>query len=200
MLMGSRRVAPLLFGVLIFSACAEAASPSRELFDRYLAASNDHDLKVLETLAADDIVWRLGPWTLKGKDQVMALHYADLINHTSLEAREVVVRGDTVECVLIERNDATRAYGADSLLHYPRYVFRDGLVVLKEAWRRDPGVVALNRYSAPFRAWVRETHPESLALILDSTGTPRWTRAAVREKRRMLEAWIAAGKPGLGPG
>lgn len=200
MRMGSQGAVRLLFGVLIFTACADVAPPSRELFDRYLSASNDHDLEMLQAMASDDILWRLGPWILKGKDQVMALHYADLINHTSLEARDVVVRGDTVECVLIERNDATRAYGADSLVHYPRYVFRNGLVVLKEAWRRDPGVAALNRYSEPFRAWVRETHPESVALILDSTGTPQWTRDAVQEKRRMMEAWIAAGKPGLGGG
>lgn len=177
--------------------CADRTPAVRQLFDRYLAASEDHDLQTLRAMTADEIVWRLGPWTLEGKDQAMVLHYADLVNHTVLTARDVVVRGDTVECTLIERNDATRAEGPDSLVHYPRYVFRDGLVILKEAWRRDPGLAESNRHSAPFRAWVRDTHPDALAIILDSTGAPRWTRDAIDKTHQLHDAWIAAGKPGL---
>jgi ketosteroid isomerase-like protein len=194
---GSRGAGALLLAMLTCAACANGAPPSRKLFDRFLAASNDHDLETIGAMTANDIVWRLGPWTLNGRDQAMSLHYADLINHTTLQARDVVVRGDTVECTLIERNDATRAYGPDSLVHHVRYVFRNGMVTLKEAWKRDTSIAELNRHSEPFRAWVRATHPEALAVILDSTGAPRFTRDAVQEQHQMLERWIAAGKPGL---
>lgn len=187
----------LLLAVLAGTACSHHAPSTRRLFERYLAASNAHELAALDDMTADSIVWRLGPWTLRGKAQALSLQYADLINHTTLEARDVVVRGDTVECTLVERNDATRAYGPDSLLHYPRYVFRDGLVTVKEGWKRDTSFAALNRHAEPFHAWVRQTHPEAIPVILDSTGTPRWTRQALDKTRQMLLAWIDAGKPGM---
>jgi ketosteroid isomerase-like protein len=183
--------------VLISSACADRTDSTRERFEQYLAASNAHDLDALEAMTADDIVWKLGPWTLTGKEQVLRPHYSDSINHTVLVARDVVVRGDTVECVIVERNDATRAYGPDSLVHYARYVFKDGLVTKKEPWRRSNALSELNRHAQPFRSWLRSTHPEAMAVILDSTGTPRWTPEAADKVREMREVWVAAGKPGL---
>ena len=197
MLRRSRGMGPLLLAMLLGTACSPRAPSTRELFERYLAASNAHDLAALDDMTADSVVWRLGPWTLRGKARALSLHYADLINHTALEARDLVIRGDTVECTLVERNDATRAYGPDSLVHYPRYVFRDGLMTVKEGWKRDTSFAALNRHAEPFHSWVRETHPEAIAVILDSTGTPRWTRQALDKVRQMLLAWIAAGKPGM---
>jgi len=194
---GSRGSGQLLLVLLVCAACVERAPSPRDLFDRYLAASNAHDLEALEAMTDDDIVWQLGPWTLEGKEKALSPNYADLLNHTTLLARDVVVRGDTVECTVIERNDATRAYGPDSLIHYPRYVFEDGLLKIKEGWRRDTSFAELNRHAEPFRAWVRATHPESLMAILDSTGAPRWTRGSIEKTREMLRAWIAAGKPGM---
>jgi ketosteroid isomerase-like protein len=176
--------------------CSDRTTSTAEVFQRYLAASNAHDLEALAAMTADDIVWQLGPWTLVGQEKALRPHYADLINHTVLEAREVVVRGDTVECTLIERNDATRAHGPDSLVHYARYVFEAGLVVKKEPWAPSESLRELNRRAEPFRSWVREEHPEALAVILDSNGTPRWTRDAVELVHEIRKAWVAAGKPG----
>lgn len=193
----SRGWARLFFTVLVSFACAEQTTRSpRELFDRYLAASNAHDLDKLEAITAEDVMWQLGPWTLQGKEKALGPHYSDLLNHTRLEARDVVVRGDTVECTLIERNDATRAYGPDSLTHYPRYVFEGDLLKIKESWKPEKSFAELNRHAAPFRAWVRQVRPEAITVILDSTGTPRWTREAAEKTHEMLNAWIAAGKPG----
>jgi len=107
----SRGWTRLLFTMLVSFGCAEQARGPRALFDRYLAVSNAHDLNRLEAMTAADVIWQLGPWTLHGKEKALGPHYSDLLNHTRLEARDVVVRGDTVECTLIERNDATRAYG-----------------------------------------------------------------------------------------
>ncbi|NIR46807.1 MAG: nuclear transport factor 2 family protein [Gemmatimonadetes bacterium] len=177
-------------------ACSDQAPSTAEIFERYIAASNAHDLETLERMTADDIVWQLGPWTLVGKEEALRPHYADLVNHTVLEAREVVVRGDTVECTLVERSDATRAYGPDSLITHARYVFEEGLVVKKEPWAPSPSLMELNGRSEPFRRWVREQHPEALAVIVDSTGTPRWTRSAVDIVHELREAWVATGKPG----
>jgi ketosteroid isomerase-like protein len=165
--------------------------------ERYLAASNAHDLTALESMTADDVVWRFGPWTFQGKEEALRPHVADLILHTRLEARNVVARGDTVECTLIEWNDATRAHGPDSLVHYPRYVFRGDMVTVKEPWAPSPSMAEFNGRAAPFRAWVRTEHPEALAVILDPDGTPSWTRDALEKTRELLERWVAAGKPGL---
>ncbi|TFG67002.1 MAG: nuclear transport factor 2 family protein [Gemmatimonadales bacterium] len=186
----------LLLIILVSAACGNRTPPTGEIFERYLAASIAHDFETLEAMTADDIVWRLGPWTLIGADEALSPHYADLVNHTTLVIRDVEVRGDTVECTIIERNDATRAHGPDSLVHYVRYVFGAGQVRIKEPWAPSPSIAELNRRAEPFRSWVRESHPEAIAVILDSSGTPRWTRDAVEKVHEMREAWISAGKPG----
>jgi ketosteroid isomerase-like protein len=194
----SRRPIWLLCATLVGTACMSQAPDVREVFDRYLAASNAHDLGTLQAMTADDVVWRLGPYTLQGRESAMRPHYSDLVNHTTLEVRDVRVRQDTVECTIIERNDATRAHGPDSLVHYARYVFDGGLVKVKESWKRSTSLVELNQHAAPFRTWVRAVHPDALSILMDSTGTPSWTREAVDKTHELLDAWIAAGKPGGG--
>ncbi len=182
--------------IVLAVACAQPKPTTRQLFDDYLAASNAHDLATLDLMTSNDIVWLLGPWALSGKEEALRPHYADLVNHTSLEAHDVTVRGDTVECTLIERNDGTRAHGPDSLIHYARYVFHDGLVIKKEPWAPSPSMAEFNRRAQPFRAWVRNELPEALSVILDSTGTPQWTREAVDMTHLMRNEWVEAGKPG----
>jgi hypothetical protein len=105
-------------------------------------------------------------------------HLVDSLLHATLEPRDVVIRGDTVECSLIERNDAMRWVGLDSVVHYPRYVFKDGLVILKEARKPAPLMQELIHRWQPYWQWVGKAHPEAEAVLLDSLGRGRWDRAA----------------------
>jgi ketosteroid isomerase-like protein len=182
--------------IVLAVACTKPEPTTRQRFDDYLAASNAHDLATLELMTSNDIVWLLGPWVFSGKEEALRPQYADLVNHTSLKEHDVTVRGDTVECILVERNDATGAHGPDSLIHYVRYVFHDGLLVKKEPSAPSPSLAELNRRAQPFRAWVRDEHPEALSVILDSNGSPQWTREAVDLVHLLRHEWVEAGKPG----
>jgi hypothetical protein len=96
---------------------------------------------------------------------------------------------------LIERNDATRAYGLDSLVHYSRKVFRDGRVWRKEPWLPSPNMADFNRRAAPFWAWIRSAHPEALeVLIPDSAGAHPFGETRGRLYSALLKEWVSAGR------
>ena len=169
---------------------------TEQTFREYIAASNAHDFETLAALTSADIVWRLGPHTFEGKEEALRPHFQDSLLNTSLDVRDVEVRGDTIEFTLIERNDAARIHGLDSLVAYPRFVFDHGLLVLKEFHRPSPDYRSLSERAQPFRAWVGQTHGEAMAIILDSTGAPTWSREALVLTHSFLAEWVALGKPG----
>ena len=181
---------------ILSASCVSKEPTTAELFERYTAASKAHDLVTLEAMTHEDIVWRLGPWTWKGKDEALRPHEVDHNLNARLDFSEVIVRGDTVEFKLTERNDATRAYGPDSVVHYGRFVFEDGKVKLKEATRPAINLRELLERGEPYRQWVRDVHPEALKVILDSTGQVRWGGESSRIQAKLLQEWVAARKPG----
>lgn len=181
--------------LIIMAACSNKRNDTSTLFSRYLEASNAHDLETLEEMTDDDIVWKIGPYTLTGKEEALPPHAYDAIMNTSLDPSDIVVRGDTVECVLIERNDVTRAFGVDGLVHYARYVFRNGLMYRKEPWKEPMSNSRFTENLKKFRAWMGEEHPGEL-IELDSLGTISHFGLEVGELRsRLLREWVEAGRP-----
>jgi len=193
----SQRFSILLTIAMLLVSCSTREPDTRARFERYMAAANAHDLGALADMTHDDIVWQLGPYRLVGKEAALAPHGTDLAMHTMLEVRDVTIRGDTVEHILIERNDATRAYGPDSLVQYARKVFRDGLMWRKEPWRPSPDMAEFNRRGAPFRAWIRVEHPEAYEVLRpESSRAAPFGLARGRLISQLLSEWVAAGKPG----
>ena len=187
----------LATATLLATACSPRQTDTSILFERYMAAANAHDLDALAAMTHEDIVWQLGPYRLVGKQAALAPHGTDLAMHSRFEVRDVRIRGDTVEHVLIERNDATRAYGPDSVVQYSRKVFRDGLMWRKEPWRPSPDMAEFNRRGAPFRAWIREAHPEAFRVLRpDSSSDAPFGVERGRLVSRLLSEWVAAGMPG----
>jgi ketosteroid isomerase-like protein len=189
-----KRVAVSVLLVAV-EACTGGGQETAELFSEYLAASNAHDLPTLDAMTADDIVWRLGTYTLVGKEEALGPHALDAGMHTSLEARDVMIRGDTVECMLIERNDGTRAFEVDSSVHYARYVFRDGLVYRKEPWKEQPSSTSFATNVARFRRWVSEVHPIRLAELDSLMAITQFSLEVGELRSSLLMEWVAAGRP-----
>jgi hypothetical protein len=183
--------------LILVASCSAGRPDTRALFERYMAAANAHDLDALAAMTHDDVIWQLGPYRLVGKGAALAPHGTDLGMHTTLEVRDITIRGDTVEHVLIERNDATRAYGPDSLVHFSRKVFRDGLLWRQEPWRPSPNMAEFERRAAPFRAWIRAVHPEAYEFLRpDSTRGVPFGLERGQLVSKLLSEWVAAGKPG----
>ncbi|MGD2108051.1 MAG: ester cyclase [Phycisphaerae bacterium] len=175
----------------------QADSKVREWHRRYMEASNAHDLEKLRAMTSDEIVWRLGPWTLVGKEQALLPHENDLVMNTTLEVRNVRITGYTVEREVIERNDALRSVGMESWRHFSRVVFdNQGLVIRKEPWKRSPDDQEAGRRFRPFRQWVADNHPDA---VPDFDGPPEqaWGREPAQRMCDLPEQWIAAGRPGL---
>jgi ketosteroid isomerase-like protein len=166
-----------------------------DLFERYITASNDHDLEALEAMTSDGIIWKLGPYTLVGKGQALGPHALDAAMHTSLEPRDIVIRGDTVECLLIERNDVTRAFEVDSTVHYARYVFNEGLMFRKEPWRQLPDTSDFQDNLAQFRRWLSRVRPNDLVRLDSLRQISNFSFEIGVLRSRLLKAWVDSGRP-----
>ena len=118
--------------------CSRPEPPSLEtLIDRYIEAANRHDIAAVRAMTAEDAEWRLGPYVLRGREEMMAPLAFDGGAHTVLEATKVVADGATVDCDLVERNDVIEAFGIPELHHFARFIFRSGLI-FRIAPRRPP--------------------------------------------------------------
>lgn len=167
----------------------------REQYLRYMEASNAHDIEALASMTADDIVWHLGQYVLRGKPEALLPHESDAVMNTALEVRDLRVDGRIVECEVIERNDMLRAAGIERWRHFARYVFDEtGRVVLKEPWRTSPDDAEVARRFKPYREWRRVNHPESVPDFDDMADV--WGSKPATRSRQLMQAWVAAGRPG----
>lgn len=131
----------------------------------YLDAANRHDLAALGQIMAEDITWYLGPDTLRGRQAVLAPHAFDSGAHTVLLVDQIEVRGDTVEFDLVEHNDVLDALGIAELHHFPRFVFRDGLIAEIRARRQPLELGAFSDSVGSFMQWLRLHDPTAFARL-----------------------------------
>ena len=92
------------------------------------------------------------------------------------------MRGDTVECLLIERSELHQSLGIKVMRRYPRFVFRDGLLVERSSWKPSPDVRKLEMQMAGFHSWVRAYHPDKARRL----GDPKRPFIYSRETGRMV--------------
>ena len=131
----------------------------------YVDAANRHDLAALGQMVTEDVAWYLGPDTLRGRQAVLAPHAFDSGANTVLLVDQVEVRGDTVEFDLVEHNDVLDALGIGELHHYPRFVFRDGLIAEIRARRQPLELDAFSDSVASFMQWLGQHDPTAFARL-----------------------------------
>ncbi len=168
----------------------EPESQMRELLRKYMQASNNHDIETLASMTADDAVWLLGPYKLEGKENVLEPNKLDGGANTRFEYRNVVVKGNSVEFELIERNDISDALGTKGAHHYPRFTYRDGLFIRKEPWQKDAESSENDkRIWEAFRKWIREEKPGERAKFIDSDGDLIFSRESGIIMSRLAKEW-----------
>lgn len=145
-------------------------SKIKELHREYMEASNNHDIETLSKLTHEDIVWYLGPYTLQGKKEALAPNRYDTGLNNNITYSNVTVRGDTVDFELYETCEFINIIGMEGMKHYARFIFKDGLVHRKRAWKPSLDAKEYNRLMEPYRKWVRNNHSEALKIILDAEG------------------------------
>ncbi len=192
-----RSPASALFLSLAFLSCPpKSTTDIKELHRRYMKASIHHDLKTLRSMTAEDAVWILGGQTLVGKEQVLGPNEFDIGMQTELEYSNVVVKGNTVEFELTERNCLTRALGVREMHHYVRFVFENGLVKRKEPWKDSPSLKQLApRQMELLVKWSRGKHPDDFANLSDSKGNIIYSEETGALTCRLANAWVASNPP-----
>jgi ketosteroid isomerase-like protein len=174
-------------------ACARKAETElKELHRRYMEASIRHDIKALQEMTAEDIMWKLGERTFVGREQALGPNEFDAGMQTEFEYSNVVVKGNAVEFELIERSDLIRAAGMKELRHYPRFVFENGLVKRKESWKDSSDLKELRSRTAPLLEWIRKKHPEALAKLADSGGNAIYNQENGALARKLANEWVAS--------
>ena len=160
-----------------------------ELLRRYNQAANRHDIPTLSAMSADDIVWVLGRDTLIGKEAALGPNELDAAVGARLTIKSFVVKGDTVEFVLEEANQIMDTLGMPSLIHYVRFVFRDGLLVRKEPVHPDIVPPAADSIAQPWHRWIRSAHPEVWTQIMKPDGRVNFSRQTGELLLRLSREW-----------
>ncbi len=183
-----RTAATLLFMFLATAAAADL----KMLLEKYLNASNRHDLETLREMTAQDAVWKIGPELLVGREAVLTPNECDAGANTRLKWSNIVVRGNTVEFELVERNDILRALRIPEVRHFVRFTFENGLVKRKEESKPAIGTEALSATQARFLTWLRQTHPEALARLLTPEGKFIYSRDNCRFEATLAAEWAGS--------
>ena len=126
--MNIKHITLFSLSLIFLSNCGKQEQNNEQLLAEYIKAANAHDIQKVQSMYSDSIIWYLGPYTLKGKEEAIAPLRFDKGANTVLQASKVVVIGDTVDFSLLEKNDVLTAYGINELHHFPRFIFKDGLV------------------------------------------------------------------------
>ena len=158
-----RWICMLSLTALIFTAaCAKEKKISLEnILVQYIESANRHDLNALAEITSDSTIWYLGPDTLIGVEEVMGPLSFDEGAQTELVLGKFVVRGDTIDFDMVERNNVLQALGIMELHHYPRFIFRDGLIYRIIPRRPPLELEAFVDSVVSFARWLADNDPDS---------------------------------------
>ncbi len=181
--------------VWLAGAVTVSAADLKALLEKYLQASNRHNIATLRAMTAKDAVWQLGPQLLSGREAVVTPNECDAGANTRLEWTNIVVQGNTVDFELIERNDILRALGASRIRHFVRFTFENGLVKRKEARKPPLGIEAASAKEAAFRSWLRQTHPDALPRLWTPEDKFIFSREGCRLIAKLAADWAGQQMP-----
>ena len=164
-------------------------SHNDDVVDRYLEAWKKHDISTLTEMTAQNVVLDFGRGTLVGREHIInAVEFSAGAN-TVVEISNVVVRGDTVEFELAEKNDIVTACGIEALLHYPRLVFENGLLVRKGEVKGSRTLRVYAEQLSILRSWIARSRPDIIEEITDERGAYRINRKTGELLALMARTW-----------
>jgi hypothetical protein len=179
----------IIFSFVLFGCETDKTYNLKEIHQKYMTASINHDLETLERMTHDSIIWNLGPYTFKGKEAALGPNRYDKGTKAKLEYKNVTIRQDTVEFELFERNGILTAMDMEGVKGYPRFIFKNGLLIKKEVWKPSPDIKKMNQRSQPRRNWIKINHPEIFQKFFDSTGNFVWSEENGKLQIQMAKEW-----------
>ncbi|UCH82665.1 MAG: nuclear transport factor 2 family protein [Candidatus Latescibacterota bacterium] len=156
---------------------------------RYLEAWRTHDIKTLTEMTSPDVVLEFGRGTLAGREHIInAVEFSAGAN-TTVEIGNIVVRGDTVEFEMAEKNDIVTACGIEALLHHPRLIFEDGKLVRKGEVKGNRTFRVYAEQLSILRSWIAKSRPDILEAITDERGRYKINRRTGELLAMMARTW-----------
>jgi ketosteroid isomerase-like protein len=157
----------IVMAALLFS-CSNK-KPPEAIIREYLHAKNSHQVSTSMQYIADDAVLEIPGlgMIIKGKEKRREIAEYDSVLNTTLTPSDLTVRGDTVFCSVIERNDWLEAAGIPSV-YYPStmHVVKDGKIVYSSGRMADTSAAEIGRVLGEFVPWGNENHPETMSRMM----------------------------------
>lgn len=179
----------ILASFVLFSCETKKPYNLKEIHQKYMTASINHDIETLEKLTHDSIIWILGANTFKGKEAALGPNKYDKGTGAKLEYSNVTIRQDTVEFELFEQNGILTAMDMEGVKGYPRFIFKNGLLYKKELWKPSPDIPTMLQRSQPRRNWIKNNHPEIFQKFFDQKGNFIWSEENGKLQIQMAEEW-----------
>jgi hypothetical protein len=103
---------------------------SLKLVKTYEKLHNIHDIVGAMSLYHSEIEFELvGTWIKSGKEEIRELEEWDRVLNSNLKFESIYVKGDSVFCKVIEKNDWFKAVGIKQIVHDPTiFVVSNGLI------------------------------------------------------------------------
>ena len=184
----------LLFAIMLFSCNKSSEKDIKELTKKYTTASTNHDIETLFSMTHDSIVWKLGPYTFKGKEAALGPNKYDKGVGSFLKYQIVRISEDTVDLEVFETNKIITTVGMKDVTQFPRFIFKDGLLYRKKSWKKSLDMQELNQRSKPRREWIKLNHPEVFDKFLDSEGNFIFNEENGELQVKMSKEWKEASK------
>lgn len=144
----------------------------------YVDAANRHDLKVMEAMLTDDVVFEMNGTNIAiGKEQVRTVQDNDAGFNTELELTDCKEKGNTVTCKVTERNDYVRDADINEINYTSGdFTFKKGLIRKISATMSPESIKAGKEFDQGFVAWVKQNRSEELAKLMTPAGKFKWGR------------------------
>jgi hypothetical protein len=162
---------------------------TEDVAEKYLEAWKKHDIETLSEMIAPDVVLDLGRGTLVGRKHIIAPVEFSAGANTRLEFNELVVRGDTVEFEMVEKNEIVTACGFEEIRHYPRLIFENGLLRRQETVKEIPNFRRYAEQWSILRSWIRRNRPDIIDKVTTPNGGYRISREAGELMALMAKTW-----------
>ncbi len=182
-----RAVTAILLALAVIS-CGGGRG-TEDVAEKYMKALKTHDIPALSAMIAPDAVLDLGRGTLIGRQHIVAPAEFSAGANSILEFKNVVVRGDTVEFEMVEKNDIVTACGFEEILHYPRLIFEGGVLRRQEMVREMPKFRRYAEQLSLLRSWIRTNRPDLSERVTTPTGGFKISREAGETMALMARAW-----------
>lgn len=160
----------------------------------YEVAANHHNIELIGSLIDEDVLFEMsGQITLKGKEQILALHEYDAALDTRIKLYDYSVEQYAVSCRIMETNTWLSKSGVAQIEYSRAEILfsKDGLIKGFFGSLETKSAEAMGQVLASFSTWAAKHRPRDYSRLLDGDGSFVYNRESGERVLILLDEWIA---------